>query len=67
MLPSWKLLRLVLSSALDLGQTVFKVNWEEEQACFEGIATELAIFYSDFSSYTEDLGDQQPDEADTGP
>lgn len=27
------------------------MNWEEEQPCFEGVATELGLFYSDLSAH----------------
>lgn len=27
------------------------MNWEEEQPCFEGVATEVGLFYSDLSAH----------------
>ena len=44
------------------------MQWEEEQACFDSVAMELSLFYSDLSAYEGDGADQeQQDEADTGP
>ena len=46
-----------------------KVDWEEEQACFESVANELAGFYADFSAYSEvasDMMEQEEEEEDRG-
>lgn len=50
------------------------MEWHEEQPCFEGVATELSLFYADFSAYSEEAEglmeatQKQPEEeAETGP
>jgi len=36
-----------------------EVNWEEEQVCFEGVATELGLFYSDLSGCYEEEEEEE--------
>ena len=43
-----------------------EVNWEEEQACFEGVATELGLFYSDLSCHFEEEREEEGGEEEEG-
>lgn len=43
------------------------MNWEEEQPCFEGIATEIGLFYSDLSSYYQFFTSSSDGEEDSDP
>ena len=43
-----------------------EVNWEEEQVCFEGVATELGLFYSDLSCYYEEEKEEGGREEEEG-
>lgn len=42
-----------------------QVDWQAEQSCFEGIALELSLFYSDFCAYYEPM-EGGKDEVDEG-
>jgi len=44
------------------------VRWDEEQACFDSVAVELSLFYSDLSAYEGDSADDdEVDDADKRP
>lgn len=41
-----------------------EVNWEQEQVCFEGVATELGLYYSDLSCHFEEDEEGEEDGKD---
>jgi DNA mismatch repair protein MLH1 len=41
-----------------------EVDWEEEQPCFEGVATELGLFYSDLSVHYEEGVEEEKGKAE---